>query len=95
LLTAGSVSRYYKQRYRPTESRSAVVAVKEETLSRALARAGVDSERALVGQVVRMDPKTYRMNLRAVKSARRHAERVKLRTETNANKFHKRPDIGV
>ena len=96
VLGSRQYRRYYQQRYRMEDTRESVLAIKTEVEERALVMGGIRSEGGslmVLNRKKRLDPKTYRMNMRVVKAARRHQERVQLRTEINTNRFHKRPQI--
>jgi len=95
-LGSRQLRRYYRQRYRLDDTREAVLAIKSEVQDRALSAVGgrKDGGTLVLGERHgRLDPKTFRMNVRALKAAGRHQERVNLKTEMNANKFHKRPQV--
>jgi pre-60S factor REI1 len=104
-------SRYYRQRYRPEETRLAVLASREEAAGRGFGVAGgglsmttvpggggVGSRQVLLsggGSGDVAERAARRAVLKVTRAARRAQEKIRLRTEISTNKFHKRPDIGV
>ncbi len=100
-------TRYYKQRYRPEETRLAVLASREEAAGRGRGfdeRGGVltmtvpggggaGSRQVLLagggGDV--QERAARRAVMKVTRAARRAREKIRLRTEVNRNKFHKRP----
>jgi len=98
--------RYYKQRYRPEDTRSALVASKHEAAGRmgpgmesyAVVRAGGTGSLMMRGGAggVGMwgpDKAARRAVMKVTAAARRARDKYRLRKEISTNKFHKRPQI--
>jgi pre-60S factor REI1 len=106
LLGRREYQRYYKQRYRPEDTRSALMASKLEAAGRmgpgmesyAVVRAGGTGSLMMRGGaggegMWGPDKAARRAVMKVTAAARRARDKYRLRKEISTNKFHKRPQI--